>query len=344
MMVQRNNQDIPVVRQCELLTLNRSSLYYRPCCDAEAEVFEQEVLNAIDELYTARPHLGRYGMRDALAQERRIEVNPKRVRRLMKKLGLEAVYPRPRRSTSQVCPEHRKYPYLLRNMDVTEPDQVWCADITYIRLYRGFAYLVAVMDWFSRCVLAWELSNTLDASFCVAALGQALVSGRRPAIFNTDQGSQFTSEAFTGVLTKAGIAISMDGVGRAFDNIMVERLWRTVKYEDVYLRDYETPAEARIGLERYFGYYDHLRRHRSLGRRTPASVYGLEASAMDRKVLATPTRTDMFETGDGRSVAAKAAVAPAALSSASATAAETLPMQTVPPYSRPDPVQRMGTS
>ena len=344
MMVQRNNQDIPVVRQCELLTLNRSSLYYRPCCDAEAEVFEQEVLNAIDELYTARPHLGRYGMRDALAQERRIEVNPKRVRRLMKKLGLEAVYPRPRRSTSQVCPEHRKYPYLLRNMDVTEPDQVWCADITYIRLYRGFAYLVAVMDWFSRCVLAWELSNTLDASFCVAALGQALVSGRRPAIFNTDQGIQFTSEAFTGVLTKAGIAISMDGVGRAFDNIMVERLWRTVKYEDVYLRDYETPAEARIGLERYFGYYDHLRRHRSLGRRTPASVYGLEASAMDRKVLATPTRTDMFETGDGRSVAAKAAVAPAALRSASATAAETLPMQTVPPYSRPDPVQRMGTS
>lgn len=329
MMVQRNNQDIPVVRQCELLTLNRSSLYYRPCCDAEAEVFEQEVLNAIDELYTARPHLGRYGMRDALAQERRIEVNPKRVRRLMKKLGLEAVYPRPRRSTSQVCPEHRKYPYLLRNMDVTEPDQVWCADITYIRLYRGFAYLVAVMDWFSRCVLAWELSNTLDASFCVAALGQALVSGRRPAIFNTDQGSQFTSEAFTGVLTKAGIAISMDGVGRAFDNIMVERLWRTVKYEDVYLRDYETPAEARIGLERYFGYYDHLRRHRSLGRRTPASVYGLEASAMDRKVLATPTRTDMFETGDGRSVAAKAAVAPAALRSASATAAETLDRKSV---------------
>ena len=229
-------------------------------------------------------------------------------------------------------------------MRIDRPDQVWCADITYIRLYRGFAYLVAVMDWFSRCVLAWELSNTLDASFCVAALGQALVSGRRPAIFNTDQGSQFTSEAFTGVLTKAGIAISMDGVGRAFDNIMVERLWRTVKYEDVYLRDYETPAEARIGLERYFGYYDHLRRHRSLGRRTPASVYGLEASAMDRKVLATPTRTDMFETGDGRSVAAKAAVAPAALRSASATAAETLPMQTVPPYSRPDPVQRMGTS
>ncbi len=247
------------------------------------------MLNAIDELYTARPHLGRYGMRDALSQELRIEVNPKRVRRLMKKLGLATVYPRPRRSTSQLSEEHRKYPYLLRNLEITRPDQVWCADITYIRLYRGFAYLVAVMDWYSRCVLSWELSNTLDANFCVAALETALASGRQPDIFNTDQGSQFTSEAFTTVLTKAGIAISMDDVGRAFDNIMVERLWRTVKYEDVYLRDYETPAEARLGLGRYFAYYNHLRRHRSLGRRTPAVVY---ESAMDRNILATLSRRD----------------------------------------------------
>jgi len=344
MMVQRNNQDIPIVRQCELLTLNRSSLYYRPCRDAEAEAFEQWVLNAIDKLYTDRPHLGRYGMRDALAQERQIDVNPKRVRRLMKKLGLEAVYPRPRRNTSQPSEEHRKYPYLLRNIDITRPDQVWCADITYIRLYRGFAYLVAVMDWFSRCVLAWELSNTLDANFCVAALRQALAMGRQPTIFNTDQGSQFTSEAFTGVLTKAGIAISMDGVGRAFDNIMVERLWRTVKYEDVYLRDYETPAEARLGLERYFVYYNHLRRHRSLGRRTPASVYGLEALDSSEQILVQPARSDRIETGGGRSVAAIAAVAPVALRAPSATAAEALPMQTVPPYCRPETVQRMGTS
>jgi putative transposase len=344
MMVQCDSQDIPVVRQCELLALNRSSLYYRPQRDEEAAAFEQRVLNAIDKLYTDRPHLGRYGMRDALAQERQIEVNPKRVRRLMKKLGLEAVYPRPRRNTSQACQEHRKYPYLLRNMDITRPDQVWCADITYIRLYRGFAYLVAVMDWYSRCVLAWELSNTLDANFCVAALRQALTDGHQPAIFNTDQGNQFTSEAFTKVLTDAGIAISMDGVGRAFDNIMVERLWRTVKYEDVYLRDYETPAEARLGLERYFGYYNHRRRHRSLGRRTPAGVYGLDVPAMDPKVLAVPARTDMFETGGGRSVAARAAVAPATLRFASATAAETLPMAMVPPYSRPESVQRMGTS
>ena len=275
MLIEDDNPDVSMVRQCDFLQLNRSSLYYRPGRDEARKAFEQRVLNAIDELYTARPHLGRYGMRDALAQERGIEVNPKRVRRLMKTLGLEAVYPRPRRNTSQACPEHPKYPYLLRNLDIAAPDQVWCTDITYIRLHRGFAYLVAVMDWFSRCVLAWELSNTLDASFCVTALREALSGGRQPAIFNTDQGSQFTSSMFTGVLIEAGVAISMDGVGRAFDNIMVERLWRTVKYEDVYLRDYDTPAKARLGLGRYFGYYNHLRRHRSLGRRTPASVYGL---------------------------------------------------------------------
>ena len=348
-------QDIPVVRQCELLRLSRSSLYYRPQRDEASEAFEWRVLNAIDELYTARPHLGRYGMRDALVQECRIEVNPKRVRRLMKKLGLEAVYPRPRRNTSQGCAEHPKNPYLLRNLEIVRPDQVWCTDITYIRLHRGFAYLVAVMDWFSRCVLAWELSNTLDATFCVVALKQALASGRQPGIFNTDQGRQFTSEAFTGVLTEAGIAISMDGVGRAFDNIMVERLWRTVKYEDVYLRDYETPTEARLGLDRYFAHYNHLRRHRSLDRQTPASVYGLAASSSVRKALVAPTRTGIFETGGGRSAAAMAAVAPVALPASpcglrrtsrapSATAAGTLLMQTVPPYSRPETVHRMGTS
>ena len=344
MMVEHESRSISIAQQCRLLCLSRSSLYYRPQCDQGREAFEQRVLNAIDKLYTERPHLGRYGMTDALAQECQIEVNPKRVRRLMKKLGLEAVYPRPRRNTSQGCREHWKYPYLLRNLAITSPDQVWCADITYIRLYRGFAYLVAVMDWYSRCVLSWELSNTLDAHFCVLALEQALSGGRWPDIFNTDQGSQFTSAAFTRVLTKAGISISMDGVGRAFDNIMVERLWRTVKYEDVYLRDYETPAEARLGLERYFAYYNHLRRHRSLGRRTPGSVYGLAMSAADQKILARPRGEGILVRGDGRSVAANAAVAPVALRAPSATAAGTLPMQTVPPYSRPESVQRMGTS
>jgi putative transposase len=343
-MVERGHHDIPVIRQCELLTLSRSSLYYRPARDAEAAAFERQVLNAIDELYTARPHLGRYGMTDALAQERQIEVNPKRVRRLMKTLGLEAVYPRPRRNTSQASAEHRKYPYLLRNLEIIEPDQVWCADITYIRLQRGFAYLVAVMDWFSRFVLAWELSNTLEANFCVEALERALAGGRQPTIFNTDQGSQFTSEGFTTVLTAAGIAISMDGVGRAFDNIMVERLWRTVKYEAVYLRDWETPAEARLGLGGYFRYYNHQRRHRSLSRQTPAGVYGLAEPGWGGKHVVPPMRRARIETGDGRSVAATAAVAPVALRAPSATAATTLPRLTVPPYSRPETVQRLGTS
>jgi len=343
-MVEHDGLDIPIIRQCELLTLSRSSLYYRPARQEKGEAFERQVLNAIDELYTARPHLGRYGMTDALAQERQLEVNPKRVRRLMKTLGLEAVYPRPRRNTSQASAEHRKYPYLLRNVAITAADQVWCADITYIRLQRGFAYLVAVMDWFSRCVLAWELSNTLEANFCVEASERALAAGRRPTIFNTDQGSQFTSEAFTAVLTAAGIAISMDGVGRAFDNIMVERLWRTVKYEEVYLRDYETPAEARLGLGRYFRYYNHQRRHRSLDRRTPASVYGLAEPGAGERLLVRPARRDRIETGDGRSVAANAAVAPVALWAPSATAAGTLPRLTVPPYSMSETVQRMGTT
>jgi len=344
MLVERDNPAMAVVRQCELLSLNRSSVYYRPHRDATAAAFERRLLNAIDRLYTERPNLGRHGMTDALAERFKLHVNPKRVRRLMKTLGLQAVYPRPRRNTSQACREHVKYPYLLRTLEIVRPDQVWCADITYIRLYRGFAYLVAVMDWFSRCVLSWELSNTLDAAFCVAALEAALASGRVPEIFNTDQGSQFTSEAFTGVLGQAGIAISMDGVGRAFDNIMVERLWRTVKYEDVYLRDYETPAEARLGLGRYFAYYNHQRRHSSLGRQTPASVYGLEASLADRKVLVASATSAIIETGVGCSDAAIAAGAPVALRAPSAAAARTLPMVMIPPYCGRGSVQRMGTS
>ena len=348
-----DSQDISVARQCELLALRRSSLYYRPHRDPGREAFEQQVLNAIDVLYTARPHLGRYGMTDALAEECGIEVNPKRVRRLMQKLGLEAVYPRPRKKTSQPSREHRKYPYLLRDLEIGRPDQVWCADITYIRLAVGFAYLVAVMDWFSRYVLSWALSNTLDASFCVEALKEALATGRWPEIFNSDQGSQFTSEGFTGMLTAAGIAISMDGAGRAFDNVMVERLWRTVKYEDVYLRDYETPAEARLGLGRYFGYYNHRRRHRGLGRRTPASVYDLAEGAGRDGLFTGSARGEQIDrpalaqalagNGDGRSVAAPAAVAPVALRAPSATAAGGSALVVVPPYSSPGTVQRMGT-
>jgi len=260
------------------------------------QAFELELLSLIDRLYTDQPTRGRYGMRDALAEEHGIAVNPKRIRRLMRKLGIEAIYPKPRKNTSAADKQHPKHPYFLRNLAIDRPDQVWCADITYIRLSGGFIYLVAIMDWYSRCVLSWELSNTLDSSFCVEALQRALASGRRPQVFNTDQGSQFTSEAFTGLLTRHGIAISMDGVGRAFDNIMVERLWRTVKYEDVYIRDYKDPAAARFGLQRYFDHYNHHRRHRSLDRQTPAAVYG----------LAKEKDLDMIRTDGGRSAVAVA--------------------------------------
>jgi len=272
---QPDQQSPSVQRQCDLLGLSRSTAYYQRHTDPHRKAFELKLLGLIDELYTDQPSRGRYGMRDALAEEHDIQVNHKRIRRLMRKLGIEAIYPKPRKNTSAANKQHKKYPYLLNHLEINRPDQVWCADITYIRLDGGFVYLVAIMDWYSRCVLSWELSNTMDAAFCVEALQRALSTGRQPEIFNTDQGSQFTSEAFTGLLTRHGVAISMDGVGRAFDNIMVERLWRTVKYEDVYIRDYKNPAEARFGLGRYFDYYNHRRRHRSLGRKTPAAVYGL---------------------------------------------------------------------
>lgn len=297
MLEKQPDKQVPTVgRQCELLGLSRSTAYYQPQADPARKAFELQLLGLIDKLYTDQPSRGRYGMRDALAEEHGIEVNHKRIRRLMRKLGIEAIYPKPRKNTSAANKQHKKYPYLLGNLAIDRPDQVWCADITYIRLDGGFVYLVAIMDWFSRCVLSWELSNTMDAAFCVEALQRALATGRRPEIFNTDQGSQFTSEAFTGLLTTHGIAISMDGVGRAFDNIMVERLWRTVKYEDVYIRDYKNPAEARFGLRRYFAYYNQRRRHRSLNRRTPAVVYGL----VKKKDF------DIMKTGSGRSAAATA--------------------------------------
>jgi len=293
---QPDKQSPPVGRQCDLLGLSRSTAYYQPQADLQRRVFELKLLGLIDALYTDQPSRGRYGMRDALAEEHGIQVNPKRIRRLMRKLGIEAIYPKPRKNTSAANQQHTKYPYLLSRMEINRPDQVWCADITYIRLAGGFVYLVAIMDWYSRRVLSWELSNTLDAGFCVEALQRALATGRRPEIFNTDQGSQFTSEAFTGVLKQHGIAISMDGVGRAFDNIMVERLWRTVKYEEVYIRDYKNPAEARFGLQQYFAYYNHRRRHRSLGRQTPAAVYG----------LAKDIDFDRMKTDGGRSAVASA--------------------------------------
>lgn len=200
-------------------------------------------------------------------------VNPKRIRRLLRQMGLEAIYPRPRRNLSLPDKEHKIYPYLLRGVIITRPHQVWSTDITYIRMHHGWVYLTAVMDWFSRYVLSWEVSITLEADFCVSVLRQALRQGT-PEIFNTDQGSQFTSEDFIRPLRDAGIQISMDGRGRVFDNIFVERLWRSVKVEEVYLRDYQTVAEAVLGLGRYFEFYNQERLHEALGYRTPAEVLG----------------------------------------------------------------------
>ena len=255
-----------VCRQCELIGLPRSTWYYQP---AEESAENLALMRQIDGIYLAHPAFGSR-MMTAWLQKRGERVNRKRVRRLMRLMGLEAIYCRPR--TSDPAPGHRIYPYLLRDRLVTRPNEAWCADITYVPLLRGFMYLVVILDWYSRYVVSWQLSNTLDAAFCVQALEEALTGGR-PEIFNTDQGAQFTSRAFTGVLEQAGIQISMDGRGRALDNVFVERLWRTVKYEDVYVRGYENVPDLTSGLTSFFKFYDHERPHSSLDYRTPAQVY-----------------------------------------------------------------------
>jgi len=226
-------------------------------------------MNLIDEQFTRTPF---YGVDKMTAWLRRNdhEVNPKRVRRLMRLMGLEAIYPKPKLSLSNQA--HKKYPYLLRELVIDHPDQVWCADITYIRMLHGFVYLMAIMDWYSRFVLSWEISTTLDNAFCLSALEQALQLSR-PDIFNTDQGTQFTSIDFTDQLEKDNIRISMDGRGRFIDNIFVERLWRSVKYEEVYIHDYETVSDARKGLSKYFLFYNMERLHVSLGYKTPYEIY-----------------------------------------------------------------------
>ena len=245
-----------------MLGVNRSMLCYKPAAESGLNLL---LMKLIDEQYTKTPFYGWPRMRIYL---RRLgfPVNHKRVRRLMQKMGLQAIYAKPK--TTMPCHEHKVYPYLLREVRVCRPDQVWCADITYIRMRQGFMYLVAIMDWFTRYVIAWEISNTLDGQFCLDCLYQAMKSGL-PEIFNTDQGSQFTANAFVSTLEEAGVRISMDGRGRAHDNIFIERLWRTVKYEDIYLRDYANGLELRSGLGRYFRYYNFERPHQSLGYKTP---------------------------------------------------------------------------
>jgi putative transposase len=257
---------IPINRQCELLSLPRSSYYYESRRDDSCN---QQLMNLIDEQFTRTPFYGVEKMTAWLRRQDR-EVNQKRVRRLMRLMGLEAIYPKPRLSMPDQA--HKKYPYLLKNLAIDHPDQVWCADITYIRMIQGFVYLMAIMDWYSRFVMAWEVSTTLDTSFCLSALEQALRLSE-PDIFNTDQGSQFTSIEFTDRLEKDHIKISMDGRGRVFDNIFVERLWRSVKYEEIYLHDYETVSDARNGIARYFFFYNMQRLHESLGYKTPYEIY-----------------------------------------------------------------------
>lgn len=265
-MVDREHPVLSTVRQCALLDISRSSLYYRRKGTSPEDL---AVMKAIDQQYLATPFYGSRRMRVWL-QRQGCQASRKRVQRLMRTIGLAAIYRQPR--TSQPGPGHKVYPYLLAGMEITRPNQVWAADITYIPMARGFHYLVAIMDWYSRHVVAWNLSNTLDADFCVEALEEALGKGR-PEVLNTDQGSQFTGEAFTGLLERHGVRISMDGKGRYSDNIFVERLWRTVKYEEVYLKAYSNGREAKAGLDGYFRFYNTQRPHQALGYLTPAEVF-----------------------------------------------------------------------
>ena len=254
-------------RQCELLGLCRSSLYYRPAAETPQNL---RLMRLIDQQYTAHPFYGSRKLTLWLRDEQGEAVNRKRVQRLMRLMGLEAIYPKPKLTLAGRG--HRLFPYLLRDVIISRPDQVWSADITYVPMASGFMYLAAVIDWFSRYVIAWRLSNSLDGSFCLDMLEEALSLGR-PEIFNTDQGVQFTAEAFTGRLQGAGVAVSMDGVGRCLDNVFVERLWRMVKYEELYLRCYETVPELERGLAGYFPFYNEQRYHQALDYRTPGQVY-----------------------------------------------------------------------
>jgi putative transposase len=259
--IEPEHKRLTISRQCELLGLARSTWYFRPAGETAENL---ALMRRIDEQYLRYPFYGSRKLSVVLG------VNRKRVQRLMRVMGIAAIYPK--RRTTWPGAGHKIYPYLLRNVEVTRPDQVWAADITYVPLRHGFLYLVAVMDWYSRYVLSWRLSNTLTGSFCLEALDEALARGR-PEIFNSDQGSQFTAAAFTSRLESAGVALSMDGRGRAIDNVFIERLWRSVKYEEVYLKDYADGWEAESSLAAYFRFYDEARIHQSLGYRTPAEVY-----------------------------------------------------------------------
>ncbi len=263
----KREKSVPITRQCELLELSRSSVYYSP---VPVSAKDLELMRQIDEIHLQYLFYGSRKIRNELWQ-RGYDIGRDKVRRLMRRMGIEALYIKPRLSIKH--PQHPIYPYLLRGLDIIRPNHVWSADITYIPMERGFCYLVAVMDWASRMVLSWRLSNTLDSAFCVDALEEALTTYGRPAIFNTDQGSQFTSQAFIDVLRSHDISISMDGQGRWMDNVFIERLWKSVKYEDIYLKAYGSMKELKKGLTDYFQFYNGKRWHNTFDKKTPAMVY-----------------------------------------------------------------------
>ena len=280
-MIDKANNKLSIRKQCDLLNVNRSRIYYKAASIAERDI---TMMNFIDKEFTAHPFTGVERMVDVVRLEKGLVVNHKRIRRLMRKMGLMAIYPKPRTTKSII--EHATFPCLIRKMDITKPDQVWCSDITYIRMAHGFMYLVAIMDYFSRYVISWSVSNSLESLFCMDALDDAL-NVSKPKIFHSDQGSQYTSIDFINELKARKIRVSMSGKGRCFDNILAERLWRTVKYEEIYLREYDDGHELIRLLRQYFDYYNHHRPHKSLGRRTPAGAYRTSAQSL-RSAPATP--------------------------------------------------------
>jgi putative transposase len=295
-MVERASPALSVSQQCRLLTVSRSAVYRKP---AEVSPEDLAIMALIDRQYLARPYYGSRRIAAWLAIQGHI-VNRKRIQRLMRLLGLVAIYQRP--NTSKPAAAHKIFPYLLGGLAIERVNQVWCSDVTYIPMAKGFLYLVVIMDWVSRAVLTWRVSNTLGADFCVAALEEALAHYGRPEIFNTDQGSQFTSDDFTGTLKDHGITISMDGKGRCMDNIFVERLWRSLKYEEVYLKAYATVAEAKTGIGAWLDFYNEERQHQSLGYRTPRQIYQEGLWICGRSALptgcASPTSRASSESGE----------------------------------------------
>jgi putative transposase len=280
-MIDKANKKLSIRKQCDLLAVNRSRIYYKAASISERDL---SMMNFIDTEFTAHPFTGVERMVEVVRREKGLVVNHKRIRRLMRKMGLMAIYPKHR--TTQSIIEHAKFPCLIRKLDITGPDHVWCSDITYIRMAGGFMYLVAVMDYFSRYVLSWSISNSLESLFCMDALDEAL-NKSMPRIFHSDQGSQYTCSDFIDELKARMIKISMSGRGRCFDNILAERLWRTVKYEEVYLREYSDGHELIRSLRQYFEYYNYYRPHRSLGYKTPAEVYHQSRQSL-RSAPATP--------------------------------------------------------